>query len=57
MSDTARLVLSFKTGVLKELHKRQLLTRAELEKSCNYDSANFTPYISNADFKPFSIHY
>jgi len=33
MSDTASLELRFKIGVLKELHKRQLLTRDELERA------------------------
>jgi len=33
MSDTARLGKSFKIGVLKELHKRQLITREELEQA------------------------
>jgi len=33
MSDTASIVLNFKIGILKELHKRQLITRDELEKA------------------------
>jgi hypothetical protein len=33
MSDIVGLELNFKVGVLKELHRRQLLTREELEKA------------------------
>jgi len=33
MSDTASLILNFKTGVLKELHRRQLISKEELEKA------------------------
>jgi hypothetical protein len=33
MSGTASLEMNFKVGVLKELHKRQLLTRDELEEA------------------------
>jgi hypothetical protein len=33
MSNTAGLALKFKMGVLKELHRRNLMTREELEKA------------------------
>jgi len=33
MSDTENVVLNFKVGVLKELHRRQHITREELEKA------------------------
>jgi len=33
MSDTARLEFNFKIGVLKELHRRQLVSREELAQS------------------------
>jgi len=33
MSDTENIVLNFKVGTLKELHKRNLITREELEKT------------------------
>jgi len=33
MSDSASLVLNFKTGVLKELHKRNLINSDELAKA------------------------
>ncbi|MDR0493899.1 MAG: hypothetical protein LBH74_09750 [Nitrososphaerota archaeon] len=33
MSNTTIIELNFKTGVLKELYKRQLITRDELERA------------------------
>jgi len=33
MSDTASLEQKFKVGVLKELHKRNLITRDELDRA------------------------
>ena len=33
MSDSARLEQKFKVGVLKELHRRELITREELEQA------------------------
>jgi hypothetical protein len=33
MSEIASLALNFKIGVLKELHRRQLITKAELEQA------------------------
>jgi hypothetical protein len=33
MSDYASLEIRFKIGILKELHKRQFITREELEKA------------------------
>jgi hypothetical protein len=33
MSDTEQITQNFKIGVLKELHKRNLITRDELEKA------------------------
>jgi hypothetical protein len=33
MSNSASLELNFKIGVLKELHKRQLITKDELDKA------------------------
>jgi hypothetical protein len=33
MSDYARVELGFKIGVLKELHRRELITRDELDRA------------------------
>jgi hypothetical protein len=33
MSDSASLELNFKIGVLKELHKRELLSKDELDRA------------------------
>jgi hypothetical protein len=33
MSNSASLEMNFKIGVLRELHKRNLITREELEKA------------------------
>jgi hypothetical protein len=33
MSESNAIVQNFKTGVLKELYKRQLITKDELEKA------------------------
>jgi hypothetical protein len=33
MSSSANLELRFKIGVMKELHRRQLITKEELEKA------------------------
>lgn len=33
MSDSASIELNFKIGVLKELHKRNLITREELDRA------------------------
>jgi len=40
MSDTAKLVMNFKIGVLRELHKRQLITREELTKAIKIIQSN-----------------
>jgi len=33
MSDNASLEMNFKIGVLKELHRRELITKDELERA------------------------
>jgi hypothetical protein len=56
MSDTTGIEPNFKIGILKELHERQLITRAELEKAtksitttCNDKKHNHNKDIEKAN--------
>jgi hypothetical protein len=40
MADCASLEIQFKIGVLKELHKRELITKDELEKAIKTVNSN-----------------
>jgi hypothetical protein len=41
MSHTASLELRFKIGVVKELHKRQLITKEEMDKAIKLVEASY----------------